>query len=465
MSRPLIGRAVRRLRLERGLAQQALAARLGVSASYLNLIEHDQRAVTAALLIKLAEILEVDLAALSGSSERQLEAGVREVFADPAIGAEPVAEAEAAALVTQTPNAARALLALYRAWRIAREDASALALPSGRRVLLPHEEVRDAFHERGNYFDQLEIAAEAIRAPIGEVAAADYAAAMARRLARAHGVMLRTTSAAGEHRRFDPSSRTLSLSERLSPASRGFQLAFQLVLLEARATIEAAVEEIAPSSADAAALLRLGLLNYAAAAVVMPYAPFARAGRALRHDIDALADRFAVSFEQAAQRLSSLQRPDARGVPMFFLRVDPAGNVSKRFSAAGFAFARFGGNCPKWIVHRAFGAPGRCQVQVAELPDGTRFLTIARALLGVSSWGEPPPARVIALGCDITHAGEMVYADGIDLAGAAVGIGLSCRLCDRQGCGSRAFPPLEHRLALDPLTKEASPYRFTPRAG
>ncbi len=460
MSKPLIGRTVRRLRGERGLAQQALAARLGVSASYLNLIEHDQRAVTASLLIKLSEVLEVDLAALSGSTERQLEAGVREVFADPLIGADAVPDEEIAALATQSPNAARALLALYRSWRIAREDASGIALPSGRRILLPHEEARDAFHERTNYFPALEAAADAIRAAIGEVPAVSYPAAMAQRLADAHGVVVRGMPGEGEHRRFDPATRTLFLSERLTHGSHAFQLAFQLVLLEARATIEDVIGEIAPSTEDAASLLRLGLLNYAAAALLMPYGPFATAARALRHDLAALADRFAVSFEQAAQRLSSLQRPDARGVPFFFLRVDPAGNVSKRFSAAGFPFARFGGSCPKWIVHRAFATHGQIQVQVAELPDGARFLTIARTVIGKSAWGEPPPAHVVAIGCDIAHAGELVYADGLDLGAAAVGIGLSCRLCDRAACGSRAFPPLEHRLALDPHTKAASPYRF-----
>src|SRR6201984_3709821 len=143
MSRVQIGRTVRRLRTERGLSQQALATRLGISASYLNLIEHDQRAVTASLLIKLGETLRVDLGELSGNQERQLQVGLREAFADPLLGADTVAEAEVEALAAGSPNAARAVLALYRAWRVAREDANGIALPSGRRILLPNEEVRD----------------------------------------------------------------------------------------------------------------------------------------------------------------------------------------------------------------------------------------------------------------------------------------------------------------------------------
>jgi predicted transcriptional regulator len=242
--------------------------------------------------------------------------------------------------------------------------------------------------------------------------------------------------------------------------SRGFHLAFQLALLELRAACEAEITRATRSSAEAAGLIRIGLLNYLAAALLMPYAPFHAAAAELRHDVDLLAARFGVSFEQACQRLASLQRPGARGTPFFFLRVDPAGNVTKRFSAAGFPFARYGGSCPHWIAHTVLATPDTTRVQIARLPDGATFLRFARAITAPSSaWGDPPAVRIIAMGCDIGHAAALVYADGLDLERAAVGIGLSCRLCDRQGCRSRAFPPLEHRLALDPLVAGASPYR------
>jgi predicted transcriptional regulator/transcriptional regulator with XRE-family HTH domain len=460
MARPLIGRTVRRLRQERQLTQQALAARLGISASYLNLIEHDQRAVTAGLLIKLAETMRVDLATLSGTSERQLEVQVREAFADPLLGAEPVADDEVAQLAASSPTAARAILALYRAWQVAREDASGIALPSGRRILLPTEEARDFFNERANYFATLEAAAEALTADLG-VRPSESNHAIAERLRRRHGLTVTVGPLEGHLRRYDPAARSLSLSEMLPRESRGFHLAFQLALLEARDNVEEVIAGTAPSSPEAAALIRLGLLNYVAAALLMPYAPFAGAARELRHDADALSARFGVSFEQACQRLSSLQRPGERGVPFFFLCVDLAGNVSKRFSAAGFPFARFGGSCPRWVVHTAFATPGSVQVQVAQLSDGATVLCFARSVTGpVAHWGEPPPMHVIAMGCDIAYAPDLVYADGLDLQRAIVGIGLSCRLCDREDCRSRAFPPLEHRLALDPLTTSASPYHF-----
>ena len=496
MSRPLIGRTIRRLRLEQQLSQQVLAVRLGISASYLNLIEHDQRAVTANLLIKLGETLRVDLAALSGASERQLEAGLREAFADPMLGIEAIPDEELAAIAGASPAAARAVLALYRAWRVTREDSSGIALPSGRQMLLPSEEARDAFGERANHFPALEIAAETIGHALGaEPAELDHA--IIERLRGTHGLRVRVGVLAGALRQYDADARTLRVSEQLPRESRCFHMAFQLALLEARPAVEAEIAAIAPSTPEAESLLRIGLLNYVAGALLLPYEPFraqaaalrhdieALAARfcvsfdyvagalllpyepfraqaaALRHDIEALAARFCVSFEQACHRLSTLQRPGARGVPFFFLRVDPAGNVSKRFSAAGFPFARYGGSCPRWVVHGAFATPGSLRVQVAALPDGAAFLCFARTVGRPGAlWGEPPPVRVVAMGCDIGQASAVVYADGLDLAAATVGIGLSCRLCDRQGCRSRAFPPLQHRLALDPHSTSDSPYRF-----
>jgi hypothetical protein len=232
------------------------------------------------------------------------------------------------------------------------------------------------------------------------------------------------------------------------------------MLLEAREAVDATLFP-APSTPDAAALIRVGLLNYAAAALLMPYAPFLAAAAELRHDVDALAARFGVSFEQACQRLATLQRDGARGVPFFFLSVDPAGNIAKRFSAAPFPFARFGGSCPRWVVHTAFLTPGVTRVEVSELPDGAAFLCFARTVTGAAlRWGEPRPVHVIAMGCDVSRAPEVVYADGLDLSGGRVGIGLSCRLCDRADCRSRAFPPLEHRLVVDPQVAGVAPYRF-----
>src|SRR5215831_3058625 len=298
MARIRIGRTVRRLRTERNLSQQALANRLGISASYLNLIEHDQRTVSGTLLIKLAEIFHLDLATLSGAQEHRLEVGLREAFSDPLLGIDAVPDVEIAALAGSSPNAARAVLGLYRAWRVAREDAGGIALPSGRRVLLPNEEARDFFDDRANHFPTLEEAADGIAAGCA-AAPAEMNHAIAEKLRKAHGLTVIVQPLDGVLRRFDPETHRLALAETLPRESRGFHMAFQLALLEARDAVETVLSGAAGSSPEAAMLIRVGLLNYIAGAILMPYASYLAAARVLRHDMEALASRFGVSFEQA----------------------------------------------------------------------------------------------------------------------------------------------------------------------
>ena len=460
----MIGRAIRRLRQERGLTQAGLATRLGISASYLNLIEHDERAVTASLLIKLTRLLDVDVEALSGNVERSLAVGLREALTDPLLGAEPIGEGAIAAIAVH-PAAARAILALSRAWAAAREDASGIALPSGRRIKLPHEEARALFNERANHFPALEQAAEALRldmerqgTPAGLSGQSEMNHAIAERLRRRHGLVVRVAPLDGVLRSYDPAARLLMLSDLLKRESRGFHMAFQLVLIEAHDVVEALIAEVVPSTPEAASVMRIGLLNYAAAALLMPYASILDTAAALRYDVETLAARFAVSYEQAAHRLSTLQRPGQRGVPFFFLRMDAASNITKAFSGAGFPFAQAGGSCPRWIANTAFASPGRINVQIGQLPDGATYLCFAHVVTGTAIvWNEPPPTHVITMGCEIGHAAEMAYADGIDVARAITRIGLSCRLCDWIKCRSRAFPPLDHRLSLDVNRRLSAP--------
>ena len=283
--------------------------------------------------------------------------------------------------------------------------------------------------------------------------------AIAERLRRTHGLTVTVQPLDGALRRYDPAARMLVLSETLPRESRGFHMAFQLALMEAREAVEARSPMPRPRrrkpDADPGRTAQLCRRRAADALRGVPRAPVA-----LRHDVEALAARFGVSFEQACHRLSTLQRQGARGVPFFFVRVDPAGNVSKRFSAAGFPFARYGGSCPRWVVHTAFAQPGVMQVQVAELPDGTAYLCFARTVTRPARTGASRGRRTWWRWAAHRARRAVAYADGLDLERAKVGIGLSCRLCDRPDCRSRAFPPLEHRLALDPQLAGAAPYRF-----
>jgi predicted transcriptional regulator/plasmid maintenance system antidote protein VapI len=460
MARALIGGSIRRLRLERSLTQSVLAARLGISPSYLNLIEHDGRPITASLLIKLSRLFDVGIEALSGDQEAHAALALREALTDPEIGADAVSDTAIAAIAAH-PDATRAILALSRALAGARDDAEGIKLPSGRRLRLPWEEARAVFRERANFFPALESAAETLRASLATdtpVPPSEMNHTIAEALRRRHGLVVRVVPLDGMLRQYDPAGRVLSLSDLLRRESRGFQMAFQLMLFEARATVEQVLEQIAPSTPEAAGLIRIGLLNYAAAALLMPYQNFLADAKTLRHDVDLLAARYAVSYEQAAHRLSSLQSPGNRGIAFFFVRSDAAGNMTKIFSNAGFPFAQRSTSCPLWVANTAFSTPDQIVTQIALLPGGARFLCFSRVVSGVSTgWGEPTPRSVITLGCEIGHAGEVVYADGIDVEQAGTRVGVGCRLCDWTDCRSRAYPPLHHRLDFDVNQRPASP--------
>jgi len=465
----LLGNKIRRLREGANLTQARMAEQLGISASYLNLIEHDQRPVTVSLLLKLGQQFDVELTDLSDDDDRKLATGLREVFSDGTLAAQGIAADEIKALAQAAPNAAKAILELYRAYRLARDDAQSmtLGLPSGttRKMVLPTEEARDFFHDRTNYFDDIEAAAETVIAeagiPVGEAwrGLVDYAKSK-------FGIaveIVEPSALGGGVRRYDAKTKKLLLSETLPRASRRFHLAYQIGLFAARKPVDLVVATAKLASKETETLVRVGLHNYFAGAALMPYAPYVAAARALRYDIELLSNHFGVSFEQACHRLSTLQRPGDKGVPLWLVRTDIAGNVSKRFSAAGFHFSRFGGSCPRWIVHEAFTSPGRILTQAARLPDGATFFCVARTVAKTGGgFLEPPTLLAVGIGCEIGRAHELVYADGLDLEniGNAVEVGVGCRVCERDNCRQRAAPPLQHRLDIDVNAKGASAYAF-----
>ncbi len=472
-SKALLGNKIRRLRLDRGLTQSQMAEQLAISASYLNLIEHNQRPVTVTLLLRLGQTFDVDLQEFSEDEERRLVVALREVFADGAIRAHDVKSEEMKELATAAPNAAKAIIELYRAYRGARDDAQAMLLgmsggsrtPGGRRLLLPNEEARDFFHDRTNHFSSLEAAAERLWRRVA-FEPGDPQRGLVDYLRTEHRIEIETVAfdrMNGLFRRFDADRGRLFLSEVLPRSSRNFQMAYQIGLLTVAQQIDEILAGAKLSSPEAEKLCRVGLANYFAGAVLMPYQPFLDAARTARYDIEVLMHRFGVSFEQACHRLTTMQRPGVRGVPFYLVRVDVAGNISKRFSAAGFHFSRFGGSCPRWNVHEAFLTPGLIRTQVARLLDGTAFFSVARTLdKEAAGFHDPRSQLAIGIGCDIAHARELVYADGYDLQNleAATEIGIGCRLCERANCRQRAFPPLQHRLMIDEQVRGVSAYPF-----
>ena len=205
------------------------------------------------------------------------------------------------------------------------------------------------------------------------------------------------------------------------------------------------------------------MANYFAGAAILPYEATLNAARELRHDLDALAGRFGTSIEQTGHRLSTLQRPGNKGIPFFFARVDQAGTITKRHSSTRLQFARFGGACPLWNVHQAFETPGRILRQLAETPDGVRYICLARDVIKPGGHFRAPARRyAIALGCEVKYADQLVYADDLDTTNAAAfgPIGVSCRICERTDCHQRSVPPVEKALSIDPNRREILPYRI-----
>ncbi|MDQ6891686.1 MAG: short-chain fatty acyl-CoA regulator family protein [Acidobacteriota bacterium] len=469
-----LGSKVRALRRERRLSQVDLAGKLGISPSYLNLIEHDQRALTAPLLLKLAHMFGVEVKSFAPEDDERRIADLHEVLGDALFAEHDVTTTDLRELAG---NAAvsRAVVTLYRAYRDSLESLQALAstVTEGGEPLgidparLPSEEVSDLLQENQNHFPELEEAAERLTRDAALVRAQVFSGLLQHaRAALGIEVLISPHGEKTAMRRFDPASRRLSVSEVLPRHTRDFQIAHQIGLLTLGQEFDRILGRSRLTTPDSISLGRIALASYFAGAVLMPYAPFLESARSLRYDIELLSRRFGSSFEQVCHRLTTLRRLGAEGVPFHFVRVDIAGNISKRFSSSGIRFARFSGLCPRWNVHSAFMTPDILRTQLSRMPDGTTYLCVSRTVRqSFGGFRAAHPLHAISLGCDVSHARELVYGDGLDLtsAHAAVPIGITCRLCERTDCEQRAFPPIQRRLDLDENVRGTSFY--TPARG
>ncbi|MCU9849658.1 short-chain fatty acyl-CoA regulator family protein [Defluviimonas sp. WL0024] len=453
------GAKLRETRTRLGLTQKAFAAKLGVSLPYLNQMENNHRPVSAAVVLALAGEFGLDVTELSAGDAERLVSDMREALADPIFAdtAPPLADLRLAA--SNAPMLARAFLGLHRAYRQSHERLASLDEALGRDETAtrasPWEEVRDFFHYCDNYIDAVDRAAERF-ADAAE--ARRDPEARARMLLAERGIEV-VLSDSAEIRQV--SDRRLTLSTRAAPETRRFQLLFQLALTTQNELLEATLDLARFQSDAARSIAKIGLANYFAGAALLPYRAFLEAAEETRHDLERLADRFGASIEQVAHRLSTLQRPGQKGIPFFFVRVDQAGTITKRHSATRLQFARFGGACPLWNVHRAFETPGRFLRQLAETPDGVRYLCLARDVSKHGGSFHAPVRRyAIGLGCEISHAKGLVYADDLDLTNvrAFEPIGISCRICERKDCHQRSVPPLERKLRVDPDRRGLLPY-------
>jgi len=458
-----IGRRIRDLRVGQNLTQGHFAERIGISTSYLNQIENNQRPVSAAVLLGLAEKFQISLTELSQTDGDRVLSALGEVLSDPLFENYRPNLQELKLVTQNAPGFARALISCHQAYRRTGEQLASLAQSEGGispAEPTPYEEVRDFFHFVDNYIHDLDLAAERLAGKIG-IESQEAGTALAHHLEKRHGVRVGPGSDGKTIRRFDAKAKLLYLNPFSPAATRNFQMAFQIAELEMETQIDRIVQRAEFRSNEAGDVCRVGLHNYFAGALTLPYQPFLTAANELRHDLELLALRFGASLEQVAHRLSTLQRPTLKGVPIFFARIDRAGNITKRHSAAKLQFARFGGACPLWNVHQAFETPGHFIRQLTETPDGVRYLSIATELTKSGGGFNAPRRRyAIALGCEIAYANAFVYADKLDMTSRAAfdPIGISCRICERTACAQRAVPPLKRKIVVPAHSRGAVPY-------
>ena len=474
-----VGPRVRRLREQHGLSQTALAERLALSLSYISQIEGNQRPVTAAVLLKLAEAFGGDVSQFADDTDKRLLGELDCALQDRTLRSAPVPAPQLARMIEQAPELVDAFLLLYQRHQRMQEDYAQTVDrfygelgDESRAVLtapLPHEEVRDQFNRRNNYIDALDRLAETLAYECALVPGARVSA-LKELVRRECGIEVLVSDdargRAGDEsalRRYEPTRRRLWVASQLSDAQQAFQIVTQYALVAHHDAIEDEVREGGYSDPATQGLARQGFAHYFAGATLLPYQQVLAVARESRYDIERLQRHFHVGFETVCHRLSTLQRPGLRGVPFYFVRIDQAGNISKRQSATAFHFARHGGACPLWQVHEAFSQPGRILAQVAEMPDGARFFGIARTIeRGGGGYEARRKLFAIGLGCELSHARELVYADGLDVAAprGVVPIGPGCRVCPRQDCVQRAFPPAGRKMIADSDSESLVSYRF-----
>ncbi len=459
-SRPLyLGPRLKRLRRELGLTQAVMAEDLAISPSYIALLERNQRPLTADLLLRLAKAYKLDVGELAADERDDYARRLSDVLKDPIFAEIDLPALEVADVATSYPGVTEAMLRLHTAY-MREQQALAGLRGTGSTQADPLAEARRFVAQRRNYFPALDSKAEALAEEIEKLGGLQEGG-LAEYL-RSQGLRVRLMPAEimmDALRRYDRHAEQLLIDEALGPQARRWQMALHIAYTALRSEIAAMVRGASFSSETAAQLVRRAAAAYGAAALIMPYDRFARAVEARAYDIEALSGQFGASFEQVAHRLTTLNRPGQERVPFFFIRVDAAGNVSKRLDGAGFPFAAHGGGCPLWTLHDCFRRPGEVLTQWLELPNGERFFSVARSVTsGGGAHGKPAVLRAIALGCTAEHAPKLIYARGEQPA--ATPIGVTCRLCNRATCTARAEPPLGREILPDDYRKTPEPFVF-----
>ncbi len=464
-----IGHKVRRLRQLNRLTQAQMADDIGVSASYLNLIERNQRPVTATVLLKIAQSYDIDIKSFASDDEAETKMRFSEMFNDNLFGDIHLSQQDYRDLAALSPEACEAIEKLFHAYKDIKtfiKDGS-----TGNSVEEkssdPIYETMQFFRSKHNYIEDIEKLAEQTRKE-AKIEQDHLFSGLSKYLKSKHhiDVQVLPLEVMGDLvRRFDYHGRRLLLNEMLCPASRCYQAAVQLAFVAYRNNLENIIKKNGDFKEVTKKVLRLGLANYFAGAVLLPYKELLRAAKETRYNLDVLTSRFLVTQEQILHRLTTLRKSEDTGIPFFFIRIDKAGNISKQITMPGMDmhFPRENALCPRWDIQSAFEKSPAPAIKLIETPEGQHFVTVAHHIVKHSPGiNTPAKSYVIAIGCPYEQAKQMIYSDYIDLdKEKATPIGPTCRLCWRQECSWRAVPPSTGgRLSVDEYRRDKLPYQI-----
>ena len=464
-----IGPKIKSFRRQLGLQANKLAEQLGISASYLNLIESGKRKIDGDLLLKVCEELKIELSDLTNKSDLNLVNNISELLDDKLFEDLDIVGPEVKDLVNTNPKIAKALIKLGDNFKqkdheiINKVENLSGKIIDSRKTAFPGEVISDFLQEKKNYFPKLEEFANNVFEKVQKNNRTRYVA-LCEFLKTEYSITVKDVipdEGKPFSKIFDKNKKELLLSDYNSLETKKLHAAAQIAQEGAMEEINNYLSEFKFPTEESKRLTQIALLNYCGAAILMPYKLFHSECKKLKYDLELLQNTFATSFEQVAHRVTSLQDPKLPGIPFHFLRVDVAGNISKRFSLSGIEIPRYGGACPRWNVYSAFSRPGVIQAAVSKMTNGEKYVCIARTVeKGVGRYGQKKSMLSIGLGCEAKYAKDFVYTENLSLSDkkTEIPIGVSCRTCDRLDCSQRAFPPLHKKFDVDVNARGVSVY-------
>ena len=464
-----IGPKIKAFRRQLGIQANKLAEQLGISPSYLNLIEGGKRKIDGDLLLKVCQELKIELSDLTTKSDLNLANNISELLDDELFEDLDILGPEVKDLVNTNPKIARALIKLGDNFKqkdhemINKVENLSGKIIDNRKASFPGEVISDFLQENKNYFPKLEEFANTIFDKVQQSNRTRYIA-LCEFLKSEYSITVKDIipeECKPFSKIYKKNKKELWLSDYVSLETKKLYAAAQIANEGAMQEINECLSKFKFPSEESKKLTQVALLNYCGAAILMPYKLFHSECKKLKYDLELLQNTFATSFEQVAHRVTCLQDPKLPGIPFHMLRVDIAGNISKRFSLSGIEIPRYGGACPRWNVYSAFTRPGVIQAAVSKMTNGEKYVCIAKTVeKGVGRFGRSKSILSIGLGCEAKYAKDFVYTENIDITDkkTEIPIGVSCRTCDRLDCSQRAFPPLHKKFDVDVNSRGVSVY-------